>query len=296
MDALAARFRELDVPDVVQRDSLYLAGDMLHGDALTREHEARRAVGLASHYLDRKTLRVRFGLARQAALLGYGNLTIDPRKATLAFLRAATSHKTKIFAPVEIVDIQTKQAGITATAADGKHIHCRYLVFATGYELPDRVPRRGHKISSTWAIATVAQPRRLWPEQCIIWEASDPYLYLRTTPAGRVICGGEDEDMTDEAERDSLLTRKTQTLAYKLGRLVPQLDTTVEFAWTGTFGETATGLPTIAPVPGMRNCWVALGYGGNGITYARIAADVICGALVGRPDVDADLYGFPRLK
>jgi glycine/D-amino acid oxidase-like deaminating enzyme len=102
--------------------------------------------------------------------------------------------------------------------------------------------------------------------------------------------------MTDEAERDSLLTRKTQTLAYKLGRLVPQLDTTVEFAWTGTFGETATGLPTIAPVPGMRNCWVALGYGGNGITYARIAADVICGALVGRPDVDADLYGFPRPK
>ena len=143
VDALAARFRELDVPDVVQRDSLYLAGDMLHGDALTREHEARRAVGLASHYLDRKTLRVRFGLTRQAALLGYGNLTIDHRKATLAFLRAATSHKTKIFAPVEIVDIQTKQAGITATAADGKHIHCRYLVFATGYELSDRVPRRG---------------------------------------------------------------------------------------------------------------------------------------------------------
>jgi glycine/D-amino acid oxidase-like deaminating enzyme len=44
----------------------------------------------------------------------------------------------------------------------------------------------------------------------------------------------------------------------------------------------------------LPRCWVALGYGGNGITYAQIAADVIAGALAGRPDIDADLYDFPR--
>jgi glycine/D-amino acid oxidase-like deaminating enzyme len=37
---------------------------------------------------------------------------------------------------------------------------------------------------------------------------------------------------------------------------------------------------------------VALGYGGNGITYAQIASDVIVGALTGQPDADADLYDF----
>ncbi len=42
----------------------------------------------------------------------------------------------------------------------------------------------------------------------------------------------------------------------------------------------------------MPNCWAALGYGGNGTTYARIATDVICGALIGQPDADADLYDF----
>ena len=136
----------------------------------------------------------------------------------------------------------------------------------------------------------------MWPEQCIIWEASDPYLYLRTTPDGRVICGGEDEEFSDEEKRDALLARKTKMLTRKLHHLFPKLDTTVEFAWTGTFGETATGLPTIGAVPDMPNCWVALGYGGNGITYARIAADVICGALTGRPDVDADLYDFRGVK
>jgi glycine/D-amino acid oxidase-like deaminating enzyme len=64
------------------------------------------------------------------------------------------------------------------------------------------------------------------------------------------------------------------------------------FAWPGSFGSSDTGLPRIGNVPDMPNCWVALGYGGNGTTYARIAADVICGALTGHPDTDADLYDF----
>ncbi len=292
VDELAARLGELGVPDVVGRDSLYLAGNLLDQDELAREHDARRAAGFASRYFDRKALRARFGIARDAAILGYGNLAIDPRKVTLALLKAATEQGSKIFTPVEIVDIDDKKTGVTATTDDGRRIHCRHLVFATGYELPDRVPRRGHKIASTWAIATVAQPRRLWPEQCMIWEASEPYLYLRTTPDGRVICGGEDEDFADSDERDALLARKTATLTRKLGRLMRHLDPTAEFAWTGTFGSTATGLPTIGLVPKMQNCWVALGYGGNGTTYARIAADVICGGITGRPDVDADLYRF----
>jgi glycine/D-amino acid oxidase-like deaminating enzyme len=294
VDAIAARFGELGVPDVVPRGSLYLAGNVLDQDGIAREHDARRAAGLASRLLDRKALRERFGIARATALLGYDNLAIDPRKATFALLNAATARKTRIFAPVEIVGIDAKRSGVTAQTANGRHIDCRHLVFATGYELPDRVPHRGHTITSTWAIATVAQKRRLWPEQCMIWEASNPYLYLRTTPDGRVICGGEDEEFSDDGKRDALLARKTKTLTRKLQRLFPALDATPEFAWTGAFGTSATGLPSIGAVPGMPNTWAALGYGGNGITYSRIAADVICGALTGRPDVDADLYDFPR--
>jgi glycine/D-amino acid oxidase-like deaminating enzyme len=269
-----------------------LAGNLLDRDELDREHDARRAAGLASRYLNGKELRARFGITRRAALLSYESLVIDPREATLALLKAACARKTTIYWPAEIVDIDAKPAGVTATATNGRRIRSRHLIFATGYELPDRVPRRGHKIISTWAIATVRQPRRLWPEQCTIWEASEPYLYLRTTSDGRIICGGEDEDFSDEDRRDALLARKTKVLQRKLKRLIPHANASVDFAWTGSFGSSATGLPRIGRVPKMPNCWVALGYGGNGTTYARIAADVICGALTGRPDADADLYDF----
>ncbi len=292
VDAIAARLSELDVRDARRRGSLYLAGNLLDRDELDREHDARRAAGLASRYLNGKELRARFGITRRAALLSYDSLVIDPREATLALLKAACARKTTIYWPAEIVDIDAKPAGVTATATNGRRIRSRHLIFATGYELPDRVPRRGHKIISTWAIATVRQPRRLWPEQCTIWEASEPYLYLRTTSDGRIICGGEDEDFSDEDRRDALLARKTKVLQRKLKRLIPHANASVDFAWTGSFGSSATGLPRIGRVPKMPNCWVALGYGGNGTTYARIAADVICGALTGRPDADADLYDF----
>jgi glycine/D-amino acid oxidase-like deaminating enzyme len=292
VDAVAARLDELGVRDVARRGSLYLAGNLLDRDGLAREHEARRAAGLVSRYLARAALRARFGLVRDAAILGYGNLAVDPRKTTIALLGAAVDNGARIHAPVDIVDVAATRGGVTATASTGLRLRCRHLVFATGYELPHGVPRRGHRIISTWAIATKPQRRRLWPEECMIWEASEPYLYLRTTADGRVICGGEDEEFSDDGTRDALLARKTKTLTRKLARLVPGLDPTPQFAWTGAFGESATGLPTIGEVPGMPRCWVALGYGGNGITYSRIAADVICGALTGRADGDADLYDF----
>jgi glycine/D-amino acid oxidase-like deaminating enzyme len=294
VDALAARLGELGVAGVAKRDTLYLAGDVLDRDGLRHEHRARRAAGLPSRFLDRRSLLKRFGIARRAALLGYDNLAIDPRQVTIALFKSAATRGARIFAPVDIVDIDPGRSGVIATASSGRCIECRHLVFATGYELPKAAPHNGHQIVSTWAIATVPQRRNLWPGECLIWEASQPYLYLRTTPDGRIICGGEDEDFSDEAARDALIPRKTATLQRKLARLIRGADTRVDFAWAGTFGSSATGLPTIGRVPGLRHCWVALGYGGNGTTYSRIAADVIAGALAGRPDIDADLYDFPR--
>ena len=181
--------------------------------------------------------------------------------------------------------------------ADGPIIRCKALVFATGYEMPDSVPQRRHQVISTYAIATKPQPRNLWPEDCFIWEAADPYLYLRSTPDGRVICGGEDEEFSDEEARDALIPKKAAAIARKLKRLLPRLDTTPEFAWAGAFGSTETGLPSIGAVPGMANCYAVLGFGGNGITYSRIAADIIAGALV-RPARSRRrplrLHGNPR--
>jgi len=293
LNALAARTRDLGIrADLRRADNLYLAGNVLDADGIAAEAKARARAGIETRLLRRGDLKDRFGIARPAALLAYDDLALDPRRLTAGYLNAAIGRGATLFAPVDVTDIEAGTGGVAAQTAGGPVIRCQSLVFATGYEMPQSVPQRRHQVISTWAIATKPQPRKLWPEDCFIWEAADPYLYLRSTPDGRVICGGEDEEFSDEDTRDALIPKKAAAIARKLGRLFPQLDTTPEFAWAGAFGSTETGLPSIGAVPGLRNCHAVLGFGGNGITYARIAADVIAGALSGQPDPDADLYAF----
>jgi glycine/D-amino acid oxidase-like deaminating enzyme len=176
--------------------------------------------------------------------------------------------------------------------ADGIEIEAKALVFATGYELADGVPRSGHRLASTWSFATAPQPNRLWGNGELIWEASDPYLYIRTTMDGRVVVGGEDESIVDEAARDALLPTKVEALQAKAKALFPQLDVNADYAWTGTFGESETGLPSVGAVPGMANCYAVLGYGGNGLTFSMMARQILMALLSNDCDSDADLFAF----
>ena len=74
--------------------------------------------------------------------------------------------------------------------------------------------------------------------------------------------------------------------------LLPRLDIQADFAWSGTFGESDRGLLSIGAIPGMPNCHAVLGYGGNGITFSRIAAELLATELGGEADPDTDLFAF----
>jgi glycine/D-amino acid oxidase-like deaminating enzyme len=274
------------------RSSVYLAGTILDARGLASEVRARERIGLPSQYLDRHALRERFGLSRSAAIVSSDNIAADPRALASGFLRRATELGARLFAPHEVVDIQSGKRDALAVTKDGFTIQARQIVLCTGYELPKIVPAHGHSIASTWVIATRPQPRHLWPSECFIWEAKDPYLYVRATIDGRVICGGEDEEYADEASRDAKLNRKAKTLERKLARLLPQIDPRARFAWTASFGQSSTGLPSIGPIPSHPRCYAVLGYGGNGITFSMLAAQLVSASIAGRRDPDARLFAF----
>ena len=89
-----------------------------------------------------------------------------------------------------------------------------------------------------------------------------------------------------------LLREKTNRVAEKVRALIPGLRFRIAHRWAGAFGESETGLPFIDRVPGHPNCYAVMGFGGNGITYSIIAAEVISRLIAGRDDPDADLYRF----
>lgn len=296
LEALKERARHLEIDaEYVDCNSLYLDGDLLSPRALKAEAAARQRAGFEVTWIDAPGVKARFGISGRSAILSYGNLAVDPRRLAHGFLNAAAARGARLASPVEVASVRPTRGGVMATTTTGRAITARYLVFATGYELPKGVPRAGHTIASTWAIATRPQPRRLWPERCFIWEASAPYLYLRVGPNQRIICGGEDEEFADEASRDALIPRKVAALERKLHALLPGVDARADYAWCGSFGGSTTGTPSIGPVPGMPHCFAVLGYGGNGITFSALAAQIVRASVLGVADPDCDLFSFRRL-
>jgi glycine/D-amino acid oxidase-like deaminating enzyme len=275
------------------RPSLYLAGNVLNAGALAEEGEARREAGLYARLLKPAEVKETYGIEGRAGLISEGNIALNPRRLAASLLNAAAARGARYFRDTEIVGLEQDGDGIAATTKSGRTIRASHVVLATGYELMDMVPRAPHSIVSTWAIATKPQKSRLWARDAFIWESSDPYLYMRATDDGRVICGGEDEDFADEETRDALIDEKTAKIAEKLGRMLPGIDPQPEFRWAGSFGTTATGLPFIGRVPRRKGIHAVMGYGGNGITYSRIASEIITTTITGGRDPDADLYAFP---
>lgn len=278
--------------DFAPRQALYLPGNALDPVQLLEEGRMRASIGLPSIALSAGEVKARAGIDRACALLSNQVADVDPVLLAEGVLMQARRAGCRVYAPCELNEVRPGLDKVAMGTRDGFEIEAKHLVFATGYELAHGVPTRGHRRTSTWALATPPQPQLLWSRADLIWEAATPYLYIRTTADGRVVAGGEDEAFDDEAKRDALLPAKTKALQEKLRGLLPQLDVTADYVWAGTFGESDTGLPSIGPIPGMANCHAVLGYGGNGFTFGMIAAQVIAAGLLGKTDPDAELFAF----
>ncbi len=290
---LAARIQDLQLNCGFQeRHAVLLPGNVLNVDELRREAAERETAGLRSQFIQRAQLRRLSTLEAAGAIWSAGAAEVDPVALTHGLWRSAIARGARLNAPAEIVDVEPHRDHVTLSTSEGISIRARHVVFATGYELLKLLERTRHKISSTWVIATKRQPRRLWPGRCLIWEAADPYMYIRTTQDGRVVAGGEDEPFSDEAHRDALLPEKTRALERKLHKLLPDLDPAAEAAWTGSFGESPDGLPAIGPIPRLKHCFAVMGFGGNGITFSAIAARILQRELLGIADPAAKLFPF----
>ena len=140
--------------DLARRPSLYLAGNVLGPGELREEAAARRAAGIHARYLTRGELAAAYGLEREGAIASAGNLALDPRKLTAGLWRRARERGARLHAPAEAVRIAHSSSGVEVAVADGPVISADHLVLATGYELLPLVPPDGHRVISTWAIAT----------------------------------------------------------------------------------------------------------------------------------------------
>lgn len=280
------------------RASLYLAGGTGAGAAeLRAEHELRERAGLPGFHLDHRALLGEFGIAREAAILSPGSAEADPMCLSHQLLSVAARRGANLY-DGEAVAFETAKEGAAVTMADRRTVEARHVVLATGYVMPKLVNGELHRASSSWAIATPPQkPEVLWRGNALIWEASTPYCYVRTTNDHRVIIGGEDDpDLADPDARDAALPAKVETILGKLRALFPRVEARADYAWSGAFSETGDGLPLIGRVQGHPNLYAAYGYGGNGITFSFLAAQMIGRMIGGRDEAWYESFSIDRPK
>jgi glycine/D-amino acid oxidase-like deaminating enzyme len=274
----------------IDRPELYLAGTTLDEPALRAEGEARQAAGLPSAYLEADAVAARFGIAPRAALLSAGSYEVDPVRLTLGLLARARGNGVAICFPFDVDRLDQEGDATRLHGDDGQTVIANRIIVASGYERPLWFLPPAFSVGSSYAIATPPGRAPIWRENAMIWEASSPYLYTRATADGRIIAGGEDEDFDDARQRDALIGAKAGTIAGKLAAMIDVPNVEVDCAWSAAFGASPDGLPAIGQVRNRENMWLASGFGGNGVTFAALAAELLASELC--DDADPDLKRF----
>jgi glycine/D-amino acid oxidase-like deaminating enzyme len=246
--------------------------------------------------LDERDIRDRFSFTSPAALFSPLAGELDAYRLTYKLLAEARAAGLEVYDRTRVTAYTSKKDGVELRTGNGVRIRARRVVLATGYETPEFLDRRIVRLHSTFALATAPVARfDGWGEdRCLIWETARPYFYARTTGDGRVVMGGADRPFATAHNRHRLLARQTARLEDRFAKLFPAIPCDVDWRWGGTFGESRDGLPYIGSVRQFPHGYFALGYGGNGITFSWIAANLLLDRFLERPNGDAELFGFER--
>jgi glycine/D-amino acid oxidase-like deaminating enzyme len=295
---LERRFPELLAQCEYRRsESVYLAQDERALPALRAEVAARRAIGIHVEWLEAEELRRRHGCLRPGAIVSALAASFDPVRFTRGLLSACDRHGVRIFARTAVAGIEELADGLRLRTANGFAVTARHVVVAAGYESLEFLPDGVADVDNTFALVTepLADVKlvRALPQ---FWESARPYLYLRGTNDGRIMLGGADVPFKSPVGREALLPRQVRKLASAYAGLFGSALPPIAFAWAGSFARTRDGLPYIGRMPGKNpRLQFALCFGGNGITFAVQAADMIRAGIEGRAHPLESVFGAARL-
>jgi glycine/D-amino acid oxidase-like deaminating enzyme len=275
--------------------SLYFADNKKNVQFLKKEFDARRSAGFNVQFLNEQDINTLYGLHSPAGILSANAGQMDAYAFTHALLQYCISKGLKVFDRTTVKRIAYTSNQLKLTTENGSVITAKKMINATGYEVLNFIDENIVKLKSTYVVISehIAKHRSL-NNDTLFWNTADPYLYMSFLD-GRIIIGGRDESYYNPVKRDKLINAKSRQLTNDFVRLFPKVPFKPEFRWTGTFGSTKDGLPFIGTLKRQKNVYYALGFGGNGITFSVIAAQIISDLILGKPNADASVFSFDRV-
>lgn len=279
-----------------KRESLYYAAAKKDVKFINEEFAVRQKHGFDVKLLSARAVKKQFEINAPAAILSAQGGQTNAYLFAHALHQYSIKKGAKVFDRTCVTKIEHTKTGVKLTAANGRIVKAKKLIYATGYESVKYINKKIVDLQSTYAFCSEQDADTNLPfrNKAMLWNTADPYLYMRTTPDNRILIGGRDEKIFDPKKRDLLLSAKTAALVRDFKKLYPGIDIKPEFSWCGTFGSTKDGLPYIGEYPGLPNSYFALGFGGNGITFSLIAAEILKDLITGKENPDQKIFSFKR--
>ncbi|HYB93673.1 MAG TPA: FAD-binding oxidoreductase [Vicinamibacterales bacterium] len=285
--------------DLLERDSIYYTLGAARAQRLRRELDRRHAAGLGGEWLDRGELRRQSAIDGAGAIRTHGNAQLNPLRACLGLIVAAAKRGALVFERSTVTRIARTRFGVRVHGEHGS-VDAARVVIATGYATKYFKPLAGRfKMRRTYVLASHRfswrERRRLGLGGVLLWDTERPYHYIRWTPDHRLLLGGEDRPVKPGASRDRQFAAAAADLRRYFYERFPSLrDVGLAAAWEGLFAMTPDSLPYIGPHRRYPGHTFALGYGGNGMTFASLAARILVEQWQGIKSEDHDLFAFNR--
>ncbi|WP_068621181.1 NAD(P)/FAD-dependent oxidoreductase [Paenibacillus tuaregi] len=279
--------------DFTRRNSLYYASEQAHTDRLKKEFEALNTHGFQAEWWTEGRLKAHYPFFRPAALMTHHDAEVNPLRLTLGILNKL-SRKVDVFEHVKMTGLRDIPDGLEVQTSAGE-FRTSHVILATGYATVPYLNEPRLLRTRSYAIATEpVADLSAWKDRVLIWETRRPYLYMRTTPEGRILAGGQDEDKPDTPDSPALIANRARHLLKEVQKLFPQLETRIAFAWGAVFGQSTDHLPFIGRHPTIERLYYLLGYGGNGTVYSMVGAQVLRDLIVQRPNPLAEIVRLDR--
>ena len=203
--------------------------------------------------------------------------TIHPLNYALGLAADAEKHGARIYEQTAALEIDP--AGVRKrVVTKGPRVRAAHVVLAGNVHLYDLLPEIADTLSPVFTYVITTAPLGPALAEAISYPGavSDTDLadnHYRVVAGDRLIWSGRGTVWRDRPKR------YLDALVGDIARAYPQLGPVkVEYAWTGTIGNTVHRMPQIGEI--SSGLWLLSGFGGHGLSGASIGGELLARAIV----------------
>lgn len=229
-----------------------------------------------------------------------GNSEVHPVKYVTGLALLASQTGVTLYQQSPVTAFTEHEHSVTLTTPEGT-LHASKLILAANAWLPELARYAGLDWLTRAIVPTRGQVLVTEPVGETIflcpWVADYGYHYCRQVERRLLIGGWRNQSIATENVLDETPGQEIQQhLENFLYEKLKMPTVKIETRWAGVMAFTSDYLPLVGQMPGTRHCFISGGYSGHGNAYAVHSARMVSELVMGKTNVEADLFAPERFQ